>query len=203
MASVNYDPVLGGKVTESLGSAMAKAVKTAANNPATPNDDPTPGSGGGGTGGGGGSTAPSNNYYDDLMAMFNEQNEKARQQMLNAIQMQLDATKRAYNQQIQGVGDEYDSLIDQNEVRKARARRIMRENQANLGINTSGLGRQEQLDMNVGYDNQTSNLQKTRQQAIDEIRNLIIQAEAQAKQQEANVNNTYNNALLQWKMANL
>ena len=72
--------------------------------------------------------------------------------------------------------NEYDSLIDQNEVRKARARRIMKENQANLGINTSGLGRQAQLDMNVGYDNQTSNLQKAKQQAIDEIRNLIIQA---------------------------
>ena len=158
--------------------------------PVIPNKDPV-------------STASPTNYYNDMMAMFNDENEKARQQMLNAIQLQLDATKRAYQQQMASVGDEYDNLIDQNEVRKARAQRIMRENHANLGITGAGLGRQERLGLNIGYDNQTSNLGKAKQQAIDEIRNLIIQAEAQAENSKANANNSYNNAMLQWKLANL
>lgn len=182
---------------KSAGAAVGNAVTTAANSKITSG---TPGSTGGTTGSTG-SSAP--NYYNDLAAMFNDENEKARQQMLNAIQLQLDATKRAYQQQMASVGDEYDNLIDQNEVRKARAQRIMRENHANLGITGTGLGRQERLGINVGYDNQTSNLGKAKQQAIDEIQNLIIQAEAQAENSRANANNSYNNALLQWKLANL
>ncbi len=141
--------------------------------------------------------------YDALMAAFMEQNAAAREQMLNAITRQLEATKNAYSSAMQNTSNEYDNLIDQNEVRKARAKRILKERQANLGNRETGLGRQENLDLNLGYDAQTSNLLKTKQQAVDEIANLIIQAEAEAEQNKANVNNTYANALLQYKLANL
>ena len=155
------------------------------------------------SGGDGDDNNKGTNYQTELFNLFNEQSNAARQQMLNAITRQLEATKNAYNSAMQNTSNEYDNLIDQNEVRKARAKRILKERQANLGNSETGLGRQENLDLNLGYDAQTSNLLKTKQQAVDEIANLIIQAEAEAEQNKANVNNTYANALLQYKLANL
>ena len=150
-----------------------------------------------------GSADTGTNYYDELYNMFQSENAKARDQMLNAIALQLEATKNAYNKSMQNTGDEYDKLIDQNEVKKARARRLMRENQANLGIGDSGLGRWDKTNLDLAYDATSGNLHKAKQQAIDEITNLITQAEAEAENNRANVNNTYTNALLQWKLANL
>lgn len=162
--------------------------------------------GGGSGGGGGGSYEPvyegSNNYYDDLMAAFMEQSAAARDAAIEAILKNLDAVKGSYKSQIEDVIAEYQKLVNQNEVAKDRARRVIRENQANRGQLDSGLGRQEQLDMNIGYDNITSNLNAARVKAVNDINNLIIQAEAEANTNKANVINNYNNALLEYRLAN-
>ncbi len=162
--------------------------------------------GGSGGGGGGGSYEPvyegSNNYYDDLMAAFMEQSAAARDAAIEAILKNLDAVKGSYKSQIEDVIAEYQKLVNQNEVAKDRARRVIRENQANRGQLDSGLGRQEQLDMNIGYDNITSNLNAARVKAVNDINNLIIQAEAEANTNKANVINNYNNALLEYRLAN-
>ena len=184
------------KVTEVIQHENGKTgtIRSAAPNTDYPNNT-------GSTGGSSTSSAP--DYYQQLYDMFQSENAKARDQMLNAIALQLEATKNAYNKSMQNTGDEYDKLIDQNEVKKARARRLMRENQANLGIGDSGLGRWDKANLDLSYDATSGNLHKAKQQAIDEITNLITQAEAEAENNRANVNNTYTNALLQWKLANL
>ena len=159
-----------------------------------------------GSGGGGGSYEPvyegSENYYDDLMAAFAEQNAAARDAAIEAILKNLEAVKGSYKSQIEDVIAEYQKLVNQNEVAKDRARRVIRENQANRGQLDSGLGRQEMLDMNIGYDNITSNLNAARVKAVNDINNLIIQAEAEANANKANVYNNYNNALLEYRLAN-
>lgn len=150
-------------------------------------------------------TSVSNNaqsYYDDLMAIFMEQNEAARNAALDAILQNLNAVKGTYKSQIQEVMDEYDALVNENEISKDRARRRVKENQANRGQLDSGLGRQEQLDLDIGYDNKTADLKLAREKAVNEIYNLIAQAEAEANTNKANVNNTYNNALLEYQIAN-
>ena len=146
---------------------------------------------------------PNQAKMDELWALFQKQNEEARQNRLNAIMAQLQATKDAYGLQQRQIGDEYDKLVDQNEVRKYRAMRALRENQANRGIDTSGLGRQEGLLLDTNYNNKTIDIKRTKQQAIDEIANLMTQAEAEAANNKATVNDTYDNALLQWRLANL
>ena len=159
-----------------------------------------------GSGGGGGGYEPvyegSENYYDDLMAAFAEQNAAARDAAIEAILKNLEAVKGSYKSQIEDVIAEYQKLVNQNEVAKDRARRVIRENQANRGQLDSGLGRQEMLDMNIGYDNITSNLNAARVKAVNDINNLIIQAEAEANANKANVYNNYNNALLEYRLAN-
>lgn len=142
-------------------------------------------------------------YKQQLYDLFASQNESARQAAINAIFQNLNSVKGTYKNQILSVMDEYDSLIDQNEVEKDRTRRRLKESQANRGQLNSGLGRQEALNLDIGYDNKNIDLKSARQKAITEIQNLIAQAEAEAYSQQANVENNYANALLQYKLANL
>ena len=148
------------------------------------------------------SLVESQSFYDDLMAAFLEMNENARQSAIDAILKNLDAVKGTYKDQIQQTIDEYNKLVNQNEVAKDRARRVVKENQANRGQLDSGMGRQERLNLDIGYDNKTADLNAARQQAVNEIYNLIAQAEAEAASNKASINNQYDNAILQWQIAN-
>lgn len=148
------------------------------------------------------SLVQSQSFYDDLMAAFLEMNEAARQDAIDAILKNLDAVKGTYKDQIQQTIDEYAKLVNQNEVAKDRARRVVKENQANRGQLDSGMGRQERLNLDIGYDNKTADLNAARQQAVNEIYNLIAQAEAEAASNKASINNQYDNAILQWQIAN-
>ena len=156
-----------------------------------------------GGGGGGESYSSGNDYYASLLASFESQAKQARDAAIAAIMKNLEATKGTYNNQIEEVKDKYGRLIDENEVKKYQARRVIRENQANRGQLDSGLGRQEQLNMNIGYDNQTSNLNSSRTRAVNDIMNLITQAEAEAENNKANIMNNYANQLLQFRLANM
>ena len=149
----------------------------------------------------GGSTG-SDNYYNDLWAAFQKQSADARDAAIKAIMKNLEAVKGSYEGQIVDVGNDYDRQIDENELRKERARRVIRENQANRGQLESGLGRQELLSQNLGYDKTTSNLKSARTKAITDIQNLIAQAEAEAESNIANVNSNYANTMLQYKLSN-
>ena len=156
-----------------------------------------------GGGGGGESYSSGNDYYASLLASFESQAKQARDAAIAAIMKNLEATKGTYNNQIEEVKDKYGRLIDENEVKKYQARRVIRENQANRGQLDSGLGRQQQLNMNIGYDNQTSNLNSSRTRAVNDIMNLITQAEAEAENNKANIMNNYANQLLQFRLANM
>lgn len=148
-------------------------------------------------------TTANTDYYTQLMNALMQQNEEARQASLDAIMQNLEAVKGTYKNQIQSVINEYNNQVNENEVKKAQARRVVRENQANRGQLDTGMGKQEQLDLNLGYDAITSQLNSAREQAVNEIYNLIAQAEADANTNRANVNNTYNNAMLQYQLANM
>lgn len=159
-----------------------------------------------GGGGGGGSSDGGYSYHDyfaDLLAQFEKESKAARDAAIAAIMKNLEATKGTYNNQIEEVKGQYGRLIDENEVKKYQARRVIRENQANRGQLDSGLGRQEQLNMNVGYDKQTSNLNSSRTRAVNDIMNLITQAEAEAENQKANIMSNYANQLLQFKLMHM
>ncbi len=151
----------------------------------------------------GSSSGGSSNYYSDLFEEFKRLSAQSRDEAIQAIIKNLDAVKGTYQGQIQDVLDQYQNLVNQNEVKKERARRIIRENQANRGQLESGLGRQELLNMNLGYDNITSNLNSAKTKAVNDIYNLITQAEAEAETNKSNIHNNYANALLQYRLANM
>lgn len=140
--------------------------------------------------------------YNDIMSVLMEQNDAARNAALDAILSNLDAVRGTYKNQIQDVIDQYQQLINENEINRERTRRRIREDQANRGQLDSGLGRQERLNLDTTYDTNTSNLESAREKAVNEIMTLIAQAEAEANQNRANVENAYNDAKLQYMIAN-
>ena len=142
-------------------------------------------------------------YYSEMLAQFEAANAKAKDDVLKSIESQLQAALGTYEGQKRSVSDQWDRLIDQNEVNKFRAHKLARERQANLGIGDSGLGRWDRTNIDTSYDATTGQHHRAKQQAIDEIENLIAQEKATAERQKAEANNTYANALLQWKLANL
>lgn len=144
----------------------------------------------------GGDEGDKTDYYQLLLDAFKSGYADERNAAIEAIMKNLDAVKGTYKSQIEQIMNEYNGLIDENEVAKERTRRAIKERQANRGQLDSGLGRQEQLDLEVGYDNATSDLKLAREQAINEIYNLITQAEAEAASNKATINNSYNQSLL-------
>lgn len=195
----SYYTVSDGTNRTAVDSKTGSVVGGASGTVNTPTPEPSYGGSSGATQQ---QTVAVNNYYDDLLEAFMNESKAARDSMINAIMANLDSIKGTYRGQIQDITDEYDRLVNENEVRKDRARRVIRENQANRGQLDSGLGRQEQLNMNIGYDNITSNLNSARTKAVNDILALIAQAEAEAETNKANANNNYANSLLQFRLAN-
>ena len=141
-------------------------------------------------------------YYNQLLDYFKDKNEEARNSAIAAIMQRLNTLKGMYGTQMEDLDEEYQKLINQNEVQRYKSKGAIREALANRGQLDSGLGRQEQLYLDTKYGNQTSNLKAQKQKAKQDIQNLINQAIAEAEADKAETNNAYNNALLQYELAN-
>lgn len=141
-------------------------------------------------------------YYNELLDYFKDRNEEARNSAISAIMQRLNTLKGMYGTQMDDLDEEYQNLINQNEVQRYKSKGAIREALANRGQLDSGLGRQEQLYLDTKYGNQTSNLKAQKQKAKQDIQNLINQAIAEAEADKAETNNAYNNALLQYELAN-
>lgn len=141
-------------------------------------------------------------YYNELLEYFKDKNEEARKSAIAAIMQRLNTLKGMYGTQLDELDEEYQALINQSEVQRYKSKSAIREALANRGQLDSGLGRQEQLYLDTKYGNQTTNLKAQRQKAKQDIQNLINQAIAEAEADKASTNNTYNNALLQYELAN-
>lgn len=166
-----------------------------------------PSSGGGSSGGGSSprqiiETLSTDGYYNQLLDYFKDKNEEARSSAIKAIMQRLETLKGMYGTQMEDLDEEYQKLINQNEVQRYKSKGAIREALANRGQLDSGLGRQEQLYLDTKYGNQTSNLKAQKQKAKQDIQNLINQAIAEAEADKAETNNAYNNALLQYELAN-
>lgn len=179
-----------------LSAALPTATKASGN---------SGGSSGGSTGGSARQTIETlstNGYYDQLLDYFKDKNEEARNSAIAAIMQRLNTLKGMYGTQMEDLDEEYQKLINQNEVQRYKSKGAIREALANRGQLDSGLGRQEQLYLDTKYGNQTSNLKAQKQKAKQDIQNLINQAIAEAEADKAETNNAYNNALLQYELAN-
>lgn len=146
--------------------------------------------------------APSYNWQNDINALFEEQAADKRDSLIDSIMSQLRATTGDLKNQINSVIGNYQQLINENELSKYRTGKMIRESQANRGQLGSGLGRQENLILNSNYDSKRADIETARENAVNEIKTLISQAQAQAAQARAAAEGEYNDSLLQWKLAN-
>lgn len=141
--------------------------------------------------------APTNNYQQ-LLDYFKKTNDEAKKSAIDAITARVNAQKDAYNNQMAGLGDQYQALRNQSEVERYKTRSALREAQANRGQLDSGYGRQEQLLMDTQYGNAINSINLQEQAARNEIKNLIQQTEAEGEADKTEVNNNYASALQQY-----
>lgn len=142
-------------------------------------------------------TTPS--YSQSLFNYFKEQNDKARRSSLDAILAKLKMGEKQYNANLDDITDQYQALRNQSEVERYKSQRAMREALANRGQLDSGLGRQEQLEMDTQYGNAINSLNSQEAKAKGEVKNLIAQLRAEAELEKANIENQYNTAIQNFK----
>jgi len=147
----------------------------------------------GGSSGGGGYTEAASSYdpRQGLIDYYKQQNETARKSALDAIEARLKTQLGLYENQFAGLNDNYDALINQAEVNYYKSRGRMREALSNRGQLDSGLGRQENLNLNIARGNELSNINRQRQKAHDDYNNSIASLKAEAEADKATINNQY------------
>lgn len=140
-----------------------------------------------------GSSSSTPNYYAQLMSYYQQAQQRARDSAISALNATLNSNLSAYDQQLEGLGDEYQKLRNQSEVERYKAMRSVREALANRGQLDSGYGRQETLNMNTEYGNAINNInmqeQKAREQIELEKQRLRADYEAQIAQLESSFAN--------------
>lgn len=136
-----------------------------------------------------------NSYLQSLFDYFKEKNEKARQASLNAIMSKLKMGEQQYNNNINDISAQYQSLRNQSEVERYKSQRSLREALANRGQLNSGFGRQEQLLLDTQYGNAINSLNTQEAKEKNEVKNLIAQLRAEAELEKANIQNQYNTAI--------
>lgn len=141
------------------------------------------GSGKGVEGEGGGSQS-------DILSYLRSLSEDNLQNIINSILARLTATKGAYNNQIDDVNAQMDEEKNASEVERYRNSRRMRTSLANKGQLDSGLGRFESLYNNINSGNRVADIESRRNSMVNEIRNLITQAEAQANSDISSAQNS-------------
>ena len=149
--------------------------------------------GGSRSSGGGGYTEAASSYdpRQGLIDYYKAQNENARKSALDAIEARLKTQLGLYENQFAGLNDNYDALINQAEVNYYKSRGRMREALSNSGQLDSGLGRQENLNLNIARGNELSNINRQRQKAHDDYNNSIASLKAEAEADKATINNQY------------
>jgi hypothetical protein len=141
------------------------------------------------------STTTSTSNRNELLEYLKEQNEKARQSAIDAIDQSIASQESQYNAQKDNLEDQYQALRNQSEVERYKSRKALREAQANRGQLDSGYGRQEQLLMDTQYGNAVNSINMQEARSINEIQNLIAELQAQGAISKAQTNNEYNSAI--------
>ncbi len=100
------------------------------------------------------------------LAPSKEQEKKAQTELIDS---QIGTVKDNYNQKIADTNESYETAAQKNAVQKMINERQLAERMANLGLTDSGLNRTQQTAVQLSYANQSGELSRQRQKAIDNL----------------------------------
>lgn len=123
--------------------------------------------------------------------------EQSRDARLKALLKSLNLNIDTYENELGNLDRNYQNLIDQSEVERYKTRNYIREALANRGQMDSGYGRQEAMNSDIKYGNTINGIKAQREADRNTIRNAIASLKANYENDKANVNDQYNNSLLQ------
>lgn len=140
--------------------------------------------------------APQVDYASQIMDYYQRAQNRARDAAISSLQASLNANLKAYDNQLSGLGDQYQQLRNQSEVERYKAMKSVREALANRGQLDSGLGRQETLNLNTQYGNAINNINLQEQKAREELEAAKNQLRAQYQASLADIESAFANTYL-------
>lgn len=133
----------------------------------------------------GGSSVSS--VYSMIQSMYEAQ----RQQAIAEIQRAMEKAVANYQNQIDNLGQNYDPLRNQSEVERYKSEQALKEQLANGGNTYSGMGRQEQLNLQNNYSNALNSINMQQQNELDALTKAIADAKQEGEYQKANAGYNY------------
>lgn len=128
-------------------------------------------------------TATSN---EDLINQLYKAREEAQ---LSALRGAINKQVSDYEEEIEKIPGEYQSVKNQSEVNRYKSKKALKESMANAGLTESGLGRSEKLNLNATYDNNLSEINTAEANAVAELRKAIADTKASGSLQETQIIN--------------
>ena len=108
-------------------------------------------------------------YLKQVNAGFTSSKEQEKKAQTELIDSQIGTVKDNYNQKIADTNESYETAAQKNAVQKMINERQLAERMANLGLTDSGLNRTQQTAVQLSYANQSGELSRQRQKAIDTL----------------------------------
>ena len=108
-------------------------------------------------------------FEEEAKKLIDPNREKAKADSNAFYDSQVASTNKLYDAQAEKAGKSYEDSYRENAVQKLINERQVAENMANLGHTNSGLNRTQQTAVQLSYANQKANIDRQRQNNLDDI----------------------------------
>ena len=108
-------------------------------------------------------------FEEEAKKLIDPNREKAKADSNAFYDSQVASTNKLYDAQAEKAGKSYEDSYRENAVQKLINERQVAENMANLGLTNSGLNRTQQTAVQLSYANQKANIDRQKQNNIDDI----------------------------------
>lgn len=108
-------------------------------------------------------------FEEEAKKLIDPNREKAKLESNAFYDSQVASTNKLYDAEAEKAGKAYEDSYRENAVQKLINERQVAENMANLGLTNSGLNRTQQTAVQLSYANQKANIDRQKQNNIDDI----------------------------------
>ena len=141
-------------------------------------------------------------YYDEFLKATKADAEKQKAALTEKYNLQEQIVNDQFNDQAASLDEEYEQLQRNNEIQRHINERQIRENMANMGLEKSGLNLTQQTALQLSSANNSANISKQKQKAVESLALAIRQQISTIKQNrissEAAIDESYSNAATNW-----
>lgn len=141
-------------------------------------------------------------YYDEYIKATKKEADKQKAASKEKYDLQEQAANEQFNEEAVLLDEQYEQLQRNNEIQKHINERQIRENMANMGLGKSGLNLTQQTALQLSAANNSADISRQKQKAVESLALAIRQQISTIKQNrissEAAIDEAYGNAATKW-----